>query len=70
MNCIYCDRTAQAACRFCGRAVCKDHLKEQPYIVGLYQGEDRIPKAIVIPDAIYCGKCHPREQPVELPELT
>jgi hypothetical protein len=40
-----------------------------PYIVGLYRGEDGIQKAIVVPDAVYCGVCKPREQPVPLPEL-
>jgi len=69
MNCIHCDRTAYANCRFCGRAVCKDHLQESPFIVELYQGEDGVQKAIVVPDAVYCGVCKPREQPVPLPEL-
>jgi hypothetical protein len=69
MNCIHCDRSAHATCRFCGRAVCKDHLAVFPYIVGLYRGEDGIHKAIVVPDAVYCGVCKPREQPVPLPEL-
>jgi hypothetical protein len=69
MNCIHCNRTAHAACKFCGRAVCKDHLQQYPYIVSLYSGEDGIHKAIVVPDAVYCGICKPREQPVPLPEL-
>jgi len=69
MNCIHCNRTAHASCRFCGRAVCQDHLLESPFIVALYTGEDQVQKAVVVPDAVYCGKCHPREQPVPLPEL-
>jgi len=69
MNCIHCNRNAHAVCRFCGRSVCKDHIRESPYIVALYQGEDETPKAIVVPDAVWCGKCKPREQPVPLPEL-
>ena len=69
MNCIHCERTAYAACRFCGRGVCKDHMSTFPYIVSLYRGEDGIQKAIVVPDAVYCGVCKPREQPVPLPEL-
>ncbi len=69
MNCIYCDRNAHATCKFCGRAVCQDHISQSPYIVGLYNGEDGIRKAIVVPDAVHCGKCNPREQPVPLPEL-
>ena len=69
MNCIHCERTAHATCRFCGRAVCKDHLTASPYIVALYKGEKEDQKAIIVPDAVYCGVCKPREQPVPLPEL-
>ncbi len=69
MNCIHCERTAHATCRFCGRGVCKDHIKTSPFILGLYKGEEGINKAIVVPDAVYCGICNPREQPVALKEL-
>ena len=69
MNCIYCDRTAHASCRFCGRGLCKDHFQELPYILMLYEGEKNVHKAIVVPDAMYCGKCPPREKPVPMPEL-
>ena len=69
MNCIKCDRTAYAACRFCGRAVCKDHVGENPFIVALFKGADEVQKAIVVPDAVWCGICKPREQPVPLPDL-
>jgi hypothetical protein len=44
-------------------------MKSFPYIVSLYRGEDGIHKAVVVPDAVYCGICKPREQPVPLPEL-
>jgi len=70
MNCIHCNRTAHAACRFCGRAVCQDHIREAPFVVALYKGEKDQQKAIVVSDAVFCGKCNPREQPVSLPELT
>jgi hypothetical protein len=69
MNCIHCNRTAHASCKFCGRAICKDHISQYPYIISVYTGEDGVPKAIVVPDAVYCGICKPREQPVPLPEL-
>lgn len=69
MNCVHCNRTAHAACRFCGRAVCQDHLNESPFIVGLFKGEDGVQKAIVVPNAAWCGICRPREQPVPLPDL-
>lgn len=69
MNCIHCNRSAHATCRFCGRAVCQDHIQSSPFIVALYQGVDGKQKAIVVSDAVFCGKCNPREQPVPLPEL-
>ena len=69
MNCIHCDRSAHATCRFCGRAVCKDHIKVFPFILGIYKGDEGVNKAIVVPDAVYCGLCSPREQPVPLKEL-
>lgn len=70
MNCIHCNRSAHAACKFCGRAVCKDHIQESPFIVGLFKGKDDVQQAIIVQDAVYCGQCHPREQPIPLPELT
>ena len=69
MNCIHCNRTAHAACRFCGRAVCREHFNESPFIVGLFKGEGDVQKAIVVPNAVWCGVCRPREQPVPLPDL-
>jgi hypothetical protein len=69
MNCIQCDRSAHATCRFCGRAVCKDHIKTYPFILSVYRGENNINKAIVVANAVYCGICDPREQPVALKEL-
>jgi len=69
MNCVHCERSAHATCRFCGRGVCKDHFTEAPFIVGLYVGDQGIHKAIIVPNAVYCGICKPREQPVPMPEL-
>lgn len=69
MNCFHCDRSAHAACRFCGRAVCKEHIQTAPYIMGLYEGEGAVQKAIVVPDAVWCGACNPRDEPIPLPDL-
>jgi hypothetical protein len=44
-------------------------MNENPVIVALFKGTDDIQKAIVVPDAIWCGICKPREQPVPLPDL-
>lgn len=69
MNCITCDRPAHAVCRFCGRAVCRDHLKTMPYILSLLPAEDGAVQALVQPDAVYCGGCQPRGRPVPLEAL-
>ena len=68
MDCWHCRRTAVGACRFCGRAVCEDHVETKPYILELFRGKD-VTKALVVEDAIFCGACSPRPTPVDLPEL-
>ena len=46
---------------------CEDHAKEKPYILELFQGRET--KALVVEDAIYCGRCRVRPDPIPLPEL-
>jgi hypothetical protein len=69
MNCWHCERPAYGACRFCGRGVCKDHAQTLPHIEAIYQGEGGTLKALVVADALWCGLCKPKEDPVELPQL-
>ena len=69
MNCIHCDRPAHAICSFCGRAVCREHIQTLPHIEALYRNERGIQNALVVVDAVFCGLCHPKEDPVELPQL-
>lgn len=69
MNCWHCDRPAQAVCRFCGRGVCREHARSLPYIEALYRNDDGLQKALVVGNALYRGICHPKEDPVELPQL-
>ena len=69
MNCWHCERPAYGTCRFCGRGVCKEHAQTLPHIEELYRGEDGIQKALVVADALWCGVCKPKEDPVELPQL-
>jgi len=65
MNCWHCDRPAHGVCRFCGRAVCKDHAQTLPHIEALYHNNQGIQYALVVADAVYCEVCHPKEDPVE-----
>jgi hypothetical protein len=41
-----------------------------PHIEDLYHNKEGEYKALVVADALFCGVCQPREDPVELPELT
>ena len=70
MNCWHCDRPAHGSCRFCGRGACKEHVESMPYIVDTYRNEQGQHKALVVADALYCGICQPKEDPVDLTNLT
>ena len=69
MNCWHCDRPAHGICSFCGRAVCREHVQNMPHIEALYRSEKGSQMALVVADAVHCGVCHPKEDPVELPQL-
>lgn len=69
MNCWHCERPAHGVCRFCGRALCKQHVRTLPYIVEIFQDEKGKNKAFVVGDGLYCGVCNPKEDPIDLPEI-
>jgi hypothetical protein len=68
MDCWHCRRTAVGVCRFCGRGICEDHARNHPYILEIYRGSEGT-KALVVEDALHCGACTPRPDPLSLPEL-
>jgi hypothetical protein len=67
VDCWHCRRTAVGVCRFCGRAVCEDHVRTLPYILELLASEHT--RALVVEDALFCGACRPRPDLLDLPEL-
>jgi hypothetical protein len=69
MDCWHCRRTAVGSCRFCGRGICEDHVETAPYVLELYRGPGGVTRALVVEDALYCGACTPRPDPLDLPEL-
>ena len=70
MDCWICKRTALGVCRFCGRGICQDHAKFHPYILSIFRpAEAKHERALVVEDALHCGVCKPRPDPIELPEL-
>ena len=69
MKCWRCDNIAEGICRFCGRGVCQEHTSEMVFIFTIYVGDRHTPKAVVVPDALYCGICQPEPEPIEMPEI-
>jgi len=69
VKCWICGESASAICKFCGRAVCKEHAKKMPYILTIYDEDEDIPKAIVVSDAIWCEQCKPHPSPIGMPEI-
>ncbi len=69
MDCWVCERTALGACRFCGRGTCREHAKTQPFVFDVFRGnKHQMLRALVVEDALHCGVCRPRGDPVDLPE--
>lgn len=70
MDCWIDRKTALGVCRFCGRGICQDHAQFRPYILQLYNSRTKqVIKALVVEEALYCGVCKPRPEPIELAEL-
>ncbi len=69
MECWHCERPAHASCKFCGRAVCKTHAQEKPYVLHSYRTTAGEYKALVV-KAIHCGECNPEQDPVTLKNLS
>ena len=68
MDCWHCRKTAVGSCRFCGRGICADHVETLPFVIDLFRSGD-VTQALVVEDALYCGACTPRPDPLALPEL-
>ncbi|HVC25966.1 MAG TPA: hypothetical protein VND23_09425 [Acidimicrobiales bacterium] len=68
MDCWHCRKSAVGTCRFCGRGICADHVRTRPFILEMYRGREHL-EALVVEDALHCGACTPRPDPVALPGL-
>jgi hypothetical protein len=70
VNCWHCHQAAVGTCRFCGRGICEDHVTTRQYPIAVYRGgPDGGPRTLIVEDALHCGACTPRANPVDLPEL-
>ncbi|MBF0360720.1 MAG: hypothetical protein HQK49_06900 [Oligoflexia bacterium] len=68
MNCIQCNRPAHGVCKFCGRAICKDHFTTSNIIMDIYprkndQEKDRV---LVVENVLKCSYCKPIENLLEI----
>ncbi|MCB0217201.1 MAG: hypothetical protein H6648_06050 [Caldilineae bacterium] len=69
MRCHKCGETPMGVCQFCGRAVCDQHHGPMPFILTIFVGDNQIPKAVVVSDALWCGTCKPQPEPLPMPEI-
>ncbi|WP_242624782.1 hypothetical protein [Krasilnikovia cinnamomea] len=50
--------------------MCEDHARFGPYLLQVNRSESRRrAEALVVEDAVQCGTCRPRPQPIPMPEL-
>jgi len=69
MECWHCERPANAVCSFCGRSVCKEHAKILPIVLTMYRDKQDKLKGLAVSDSVYCGVCHPKDEPVDLDDI-
>ena len=70
MLCWFCANAARGTRRFCARGLCENHAKFGPYLLEVHRSESRRrAEGLVVEDAVQCGTCRPRPQPVPMPEL-
>ena len=65
MRCWICGTDANGVCRFCGRAVCKPHAKTRPFLFEAWETADGL-RGLAVEDALHCGVCRTRRDPVTL----
>ena len=65
MRCWLCGGSAEGICRFCGRAVCKTHARTQAFLFEAWQDRDEL-LGLAVEDALFCGVCKVRPEPVRL----
>ena len=69
MKCWLCDEPARATCKFCGRFVCREHVKPMSTFIAMFLGMGETPKGLAVANVIWCGECEPQPEPIPMPEL-
>lgn len=65
MRCWVCGAAAEGMCRFCGRGVCKAHARTRAYLFEAWENDGHL-QGLAVADALHCGVCKVRDEPVSL----
>ena len=65
MRCWVCGGPADGICRFCGRGTCKEHAHTMAYLLAVFPGAQEL-KGLGVDDALYCGVCQPKPDPISV----
>lgn len=65
MECWIGSEVACGVCKFCGRAVCKAHAREMPYLTVVYPRGTAL-EGLAVEGVLWCGVCKPHPRPVGL----
>jgi hypothetical protein len=65
MQCWICAAPANAICRFCGRAVCRNDARIHPFVLEVYESGGTH-YGLAVEDSIHCGVCKPKPDPVKM----
>jgi hypothetical protein len=65
MRCWIGGEEAEGVCRFCGRGVCKTHTKTKSFLFEVWQDGNHL-RALAVQDALYCGVCQLRPDPIDV----
>jgi hypothetical protein len=63
--CWVCGGAATGVCRFCGRAVCKEHARTRPFLFEAWDEPGSL-WGLAVADALHCGVCKVHNQPIEV----
>lgn len=56
---------AEGVCRFCGRAVCRNHAQTRAFLYEAWDQAGQL-RGLGVEDALYCGQCKVNPHPVDV----
>jgi len=65
MRCWVCGGAAEGVCRFCGRGICRAHARTRAFLFEAWE-EGGALRGLAVADALHCGVCKVREEPIDV----